>query len=247
MIKRVILLIQIAGTIALAERPIDELLYDATCYGNTAERREAKQAALEELRNRMPGSLRAAMNWAHGDNVMIQVLLMEWVQSQPAEVVVPVMLDFIDHEREDTRKLALFFLGFKDAPEHAEKVIPHLENEATRGAALRTLGKWKIKEARPAAKRWLVDGNERVRVVAANALRDIGDPDAIETLVIALNDPVFTVRNTAARAIVILAGSRLEWIPAAVAGYRLIDRIRLDAGLSGEDQGVLLDGRFFVP
>jgi len=45
---------------------------------------------------------------------------------------------------------------------------------------------------------------ERRRVIAANALRDIGDPGAAGVLVQALSDPVCTVRKTASRALVAL-------------------------------------------
>lgn len=247
MIKRVAVFIMLAGGYVFAERPIDDVLYDAVRYGDTEERRAAKKVAREELDRRMPDSLRAAMRWIHGDNVMMNVLVMAWIESQPAEIVTPVMLEFLSDAREDTRRQALFFLGFKPTPEHADKVMPFLEQEKTRGAALRTLGKWKISGARPAAERWLAEGHERVRVVAANALRDIGDPAAIPALTRALEDPLFTVRNTAARAILILAKSDTSLIPASAPAQRMLDRIRADAGLLEADHDFAVEGKFFTP
>lgn len=225
-------------------RSLDDLLYDATRYANTPERREAKAIAREALLARMPDALRAAMRWVHGDRVMVQVLAMEWVMTLPEDVVVPVLLEFLDAEREDTRRVALFFLGFKDAPEHAAQVMPHLANEHTRGAALRTLGKWRVAEVRPVAEQWLTEGGERVRVVAANALRDIGDPAAVPALVRALEDPVFTVRNTAARAILVLTKDDRSLIPESAGAGRMLERIRMDAGLSEMDEGVAAEDYF---
>jgi HEAT repeat protein len=244
MIKRVLLALALP-LVALAERPIDDLLLDATRYGNTPERREAKRAAQEELKARMPESLRAAMRWAHSDNVMMHVLIYGWVESQPAEVVVPVLLEFINDQHEATRRAAIFFLGFHPVPEHADLIMPHLENDETRGVTLRTLGKWKVPATRAIAEKILQDGHERQRVVAANALRDLGDPAAIPALTGALEDPVFTVRNTAARAILALAGEDKSLIPDGREGQLMIERIRMDAGLAPPDESILVEGGFF--
>lgn len=236
-----------AFSVSAESRPFDELFYDATRYANMPERMEAKQHAKEALSARMPEALHAAFEYADGDNVMLQVLLMEWVQGHEADVIVPALLAHLDDGNEHARRLALFFLGFHDAPEHADKIFPQLENEKTRGAALRTLGKWKISAARPAAERWLIEGKERQRVVAANALRDIGDPAAMPALVKALADPVFTVRHAAARAMLVLAKDDPSLIPESAEAQRLLDRIRADAGLRVADDGLNADGSFFSP
>lgn len=246
MSRLIIFLFFVAPFIALAgERALDDLLFDATRYANTPERRAAKESARAELIERMPDALRAAMRWVHGDRVMIQVLVMEWVQAQPAEVVTPVLLEFLRDEREDTRRIALFFLGFKDMPDHADHVLPHLENESTRGAALRTLGKWRCTAARAEAETWLAEGGERVRVVAANALRDIGDPAAIPALVRALEDPVFTVRNTAARAILVLAGDDASLLPALIEDHPMLRRIHIDASLMPPPEDIHVEDGFY--
>ena len=236
-------------------RSLDDLLFDATRYGNTPERREAKRVAREELKERMPDSLHAVMAHIHGDRVMLQVLVMEWVLELPSDVIVPVMLANIDHERMETRRAAIFFLGFHQAPEHAARIFPHLEDERTRGAALRTLGKWKVAEARSHAERWLEEGGERLRVVAANALRDIGDPKALPALVKAFDDPVFTVRHTAARAVVSFGDEAAAYLESVESNLALkADLIRQrclhDLGQSTlsqtTEQGtVVLDGNFF--
>lgn len=216
------------------------LLYDATRYANTPGRKEAKRLAREELKQQLPAALREAMAYVHGDNVGLQVLVMEWVQSGPAETVVPTLLEFAGHERPETRRMALYLLGFHDTPEHAGEVLPHLEDPVTRGSALRTLGKWKIQAARPAAEKWLVDGEERLRVVAANALRDLAEPGAIPALIQALDDPVFTVRNTAARALLSFGSEAVKPIEAARTSAaprtgRILDRCLIDLGAAAED------------
>jgi hypothetical protein len=245
----------VVGVLAVHARSLDEQLYDATRYGNTPERREAKRIARIELKASMPEALDAAMRYIHGDHVGLQVLVMEWIQELPAETVVPTLLDYINDERADTRRVAIFFLGFKDVPEHAEKIFSHLDDEETRGAALRTLGKWKIPEARIHAEKWLVEGKERMRVVAANALRDLGDPAALPALFAALDDPVFTVRHTAARAIVSFgetAGVYLDQedgqhrSPAQLLRQRIrADLRRIPVETALENDGIHLDGAFF--
>lgn len=245
MIKPLLLVLVMFPWVARGEpRSLDDLLCDATRYANTPARREAKAIAREALLARMPDALHAAMRRVHGDRVMIQVLVMEWVMTLPEDVVVPVLLEFLDDGNEDTRRVALFFLGFKDAPEHAAAVMTHLSNENTRSAALRTLGKWRVADVRPVAEHWLAEGGERVRVVAANALRDIGDPAAVPALVRALEDPVFTVRNTAARAILVLTKDDRSLVPESAGAERMLERIRIDAGLSEADEGVAAEDYF---
>lgn len=241
---------------AASSRPLEDLLHEAVRSSKTRERNEQKLAAKAELIERMPHSLRAAMEYAHGDNVMIQVLIMEWVTRLPSEMIVPTLLEFVDHERQETRRLAIFFLGFHQAPEYAEKIWPYLDDEKCRGAAIRTLGKWKVASARPVIEHWLSAGRERVRVVSANALRDIGDAAAIPALITALDDPVFTVRNTAARAVISFgekAIPALEDIPDGISP-RTREMCRrcladLKAGSAGDlnDTGIHVDGSFFIP
>jgi HEAT repeat protein len=181
----------------------DELFYAATRYGNTEARRAEKEAARTELFRRGADSLREAMERMHFENVMLQVLAMEMVHDQiPATTGRPVLLDYIEHERMETRRAAIYFLGFYPAPERPARLLKALDDEKTRNAAVRTLGQWKVDRARAELCRLLKTSEaERTRVLAANALRDIGNPDDLPALLAALNDPVFTVRNTAARAV----------------------------------------------
>lgn len=181
----------------------DELLYAATRYGNTETRRAEKAEAREELFRRGADSLREIMDRIHVENVMLSVLAMEMVHDQiPATNGRPVLMGYLDHERPETRRAAIYFLGFYPAPEKPARLLKALDDEKTRNAAVRTLGKWKVDRARGELCRLLKSGDaERTRVLAANALRDIGHPDDLPALLAALNDPVFTVRNTAARAV----------------------------------------------
>ncbi len=235
----------------------DTLLFEATRYANTLEKKEAKRVAREELKERMPASLRAAMEFVHGDHVGLQVLVMEWVLEWPSEIVVPALTEFLDHEREETRRVAIFFLGFHHAPELADRLTPFLDNEKCQGAAARTLGKWKITSARSALEKILAEGNERQRVVAANALRDLGDPAAIPALVSALDDAVFTVRHVAARALVSFGEAaatvlREDDENVSETSRRLRRRCLADMHSPVVEDvvaefGVMLDGQFFLP
>jgi hypothetical protein len=181
----------------------DELFHAATRYGNTEARREDKEAARTELFRRGADSLREVMERIHFENVMLQVLAMEMVHDWiPATNGTPVLLGYLDHERVETRRAAIYFLGFYPAPEKPARLLKALDDEKTRNAALRTLGKWKVDRARDEMSRLLKTSDaERTRVLAANALRDLGNPDDLPALLAALNDPMFTVRNTAARAV----------------------------------------------
>lgn len=239
--------------LAASAADFDTLLFEATRYANTPEKREAKAAARAALKERMPDAFRAAMDQAHGDNVGLQVLVMEWVLELPSEMIVPELAGYIDHAREETRRMAIYFLGFHPAPELAERIMAQLGGEKTRGVALRTLGKWKIAAARPAMESALATGTERQRVVAANALRDLGDPAAMPALIAALDDPVFTVRNTAARALVSFGDKAMPRLsdPGACTSDRA-NRIRLRclAEINGTvKEGlvdtVAIDGPFF--
>lgn len=181
----------------------DDLFYAATRYGNTEARRADKEVARTELFRRGADSLREVMERIHFENVMLSVLAMELVHDRvPATNGTPVLLDYLEHERVETRRAAIYFLGFYPAPDKPTRLLKALDDEKTRNAAVRTLGTWKVDRARGELVRLLKSSaSERTRVLAANALRDIGNSDDLPALLAALNDPVFTVRNTAARAV----------------------------------------------
>jgi hypothetical protein len=89
------------------------------------------------------------MERIHFENVMLQVLAMEMVHDWiPATNGTPVLLGYLDHERVETRRAAIYFLGFYPAPEKPARLLKALDDEKTRNAALRTLGKWKVDRAR---------------------------------------------------------------------------------------------------
>jgi HEAT repeat protein len=205
---------------ASAQAPaFDEMLVQAVRYGDTAEKRAQKAAAREALIAGGAASLSNAMAKIHIENVMISVLAQELVERLDADAAVPVLLGFAKSDRPVTRKMAAYFLGFYQAPREARAVIGLLGDEEARGAAIRTLGKWRVAEAVPQIRNYIRDPDERVRVHVVNALRDIGDPRGIPVLVEALDDPYFTVRNAAGRALVTLGaasvGPLLDALPKA--------------------------------
>lgn len=178
----------------------------------------SRNAAYAELMARGPETLSNLLDRIHVENVMVGVYALNLTKDKPLpkEQAVPVLVSFLGAERPVTRKMAAFMLGFYRAPECAEQVFPLLDHEKTRGAAVRALGKWQATNALPRIEEVLRNAKERSRVMAANALRDIGDPRAIPALIAALDDPVFTVRNTAARALVAFGPAAVPPVLAAL-------------------------------
>jgi HEAT repeat protein len=213
-----------AGRVAAAESvgldatnaPLESLLSWAQREGSTPLKRENREAARAELFARGPESMRyllARMDWK---NDTVHQLLYEMVLGRVgADTCTPVLVESLAAESVDTRRGAAYFLGFVPAPADIAPLLPLLEDELTAGAAARTLGKWKRAEAVPAILPLLRHEKEPRRVLAVNALRDIGDARAIPGLVEALNDPVFTVRKAAARALATFGEPAVEALLAA--------------------------------
>jgi HEAT repeat protein len=196
--------------------PLESLLSWAQREGSTPLKRENREAARAELFARGPESMRfllARMDWK---NDTVHQLLYEMVLGRVgADTCTPVLVKSLGAESVDTRRGAAYFLGFVPASADVAPLLPLLEDELTAGAAARTLGKWKRAEAVPAILPLLRHEKEPRRVLAVNALRDIGDARAIPGLVEALNDPVFTVRKAAARALATFGEPAVEALLAA--------------------------------
>jgi HEAT repeat protein len=184
-----------------ATASFDELLIHAQRYGTTGEKRKEKEKAREELFRRKTESLAYLVDHLHIENLWIRLLTQELVQQLGAEEAVPVLERGLGSLEPRTRKYCVYFLGAFEAPELAGRVRPLLEDPETVGTAARTLGKWKIAEAVPDIARLLDDEDERRRVLAVNALGDIGDAQGVPHLLAALGDVRFTVRKSAARAL----------------------------------------------
>lgn len=181
----------------------DELIFRATRYGNTEQRRAEKEQARTELFARGDAALRELMQRAHVENVMLLVLVDEMARHRVApDKAAPVLAGFLDSEHAQTRRTAAYLLGFMPRGGQAARLRELMQDEKCRHAAIRTLGKWRDGKARAGIARLLREGEtERTRIVAANALRDIGHEDDLPVLIAALGDPAFLVRNGAARAL----------------------------------------------
>ncbi len=222
-----------AGRVAAAESvgldatnaPLESLLSWAQREGSTPLKRENREAARAELFARGPESMRyllARMDWK---NDTVHQLLYEMVLGRVgADTCTPVLVKSLGAESVDTRRGAAYFLGFVPASADVAPLLPLLEDELTAGAAARTLGKWKRAEAVPAILPLLRHEKEPRRVLAVNALRDIGDARAIPGLVAALNDPVFTVRKAAARALATFGEPAVEAMLAAAPASTGVER-----------------------
>jgi hypothetical protein len=179
----------------------EQLIFNIQRYGNTPEKRAAKAISRDELFARGADGLRLMMRNVHLENVMISVIAEEMVRTMDTRKVAAVLAEFLDDEHPRTRKLAAYWLGFHETPEYADRVLPLLKDDEAAGAAIRTLGKWRVREAISLIVPFLSHEKETRRIVAANALRDIGDPAAVPDLIPLLNDRYFTVREVAARAL----------------------------------------------
>ncbi len=186
--------------------------------GDTPEHAAFKQACYDELYSRGPVTLSNLMDRIHIENVMVGVFATDMTKDKPIprDQALSALLPFLQATNPITRKMAAFFLSFYDAPEHAAELHPLLDHEKTRGAAIRTLGKWHVTNSLPRITPFLHDGKERVRVLTANALRDIADPRSIPDLIPALADPMFTVRNSAALALIPFATTARDPVIAAL-------------------------------
>ncbi|MEM7392594.1 MAG: HEAT repeat domain-containing protein [Verrucomicrobiota bacterium] len=183
---------------------LDELFVEMRERGHTKEKRLRKGRARAEFFARKGKGLRYLMTHIHHRNIYLRIYAEPLVKQLKAREGVPVLLDFLDAEHAATRRYATFYLGYFDTPEHADRLMALLEDRESRKFAIRTLGKWKVKEAVPEIVEALKEDKELMRIMAANALRDMADPRGAEPLIAALDDDLFTVRKTAARALAAL-------------------------------------------
>ena len=179
----------------------DDLLIAAQKSGDTEERRVRGAAAKAEMVRRGPETLRYLVTKVHYRNIQIRLLLNELREEFEDDVVLPVFLEGLNSEYDRTRRLCAFFLGKYEAPQHADRVLPLLDDPEVAGSAVRTLGKWKVQRAAPGILPFLNDPKERRRIVAVNALKEIGDHSVVANLMPSLDDDYFTVREVASEAL----------------------------------------------
>lgn len=234
----------VAPTNLAAGLSMDELVFRAERYGSTELKRAQKAEAQGELLRRGPDALRHVMPLTAADSVMVWGLAQELVSALATNGAPAVLADFLAAPQPRVRRAAVYFLGLCPAPLRVDRVVALLDDDEAAGAAIRTLGKWKVRAAVPLIAPFLRHEKEVRRVAAANALRDIGDPSAAAALIAALDDPYFTVRRTAARALVLLGpdahGAMIGALPAAggrqlrelIAGLGETDSRRAERALS---------------
>ncbi len=213
----VILTLQMPGVLPAAESKFDaaaasfeELVLHAQRYGTTREKRENRKLARDELFGRGADSLHYLMQHIHLENDSISILVGSIVRGKKIDTTTSadVLIDYLSSDEADSRRMAAYFLGFCEAPEDGDSAImPLLDDPQVAGAALRTLGKWKASAAAGRAAGFLDHDNERRRVLAANALREMNAMQYAPALVATLNDAFFTVRKSAARALTAFGSS----------------------------------------
>ncbi len=204
----------------LRQSSFDDLMFHASRYATTPEKRKMKDLARAELKKRGARSLHYLVSHSWIRNIWFTVYAREMVDYLPSDQGVPVLLELLDAPRPEVRKTAAFLLGFYHVPEYAERLLPLLEDKDVAGAAIRTLGKWQAESALSRITVFLEDDNERRRILAVNALGDIASPKAIPSLLRMLDDPACTVRRAAVRALVKIGR------PAERPALRELDRSR---------------------
>ena len=194
---------QEGGDYAVTNASMRELLVHAQQYGNTHARRQYRANAREELFARGTNSLHYLLDNFHLQNMAVHMLSDEMVRTKlDDDAAADVLLQYIESEDVLTRKSAVYFLGHCDTPQHAELLMPLLLDDKAAGAAARTLGKWAYTNALEGILPQLESEEERRRILAVNALSDIGDPAAIPHFLNMLDDSIFTVRKAAQEALV---------------------------------------------
>lgn len=197
-----------AETMDCSAMAFDELMLHASRYGSTELKRERKAAARTELFARGSAALEYLIGRMDIENMWFGIYAQQMVETLPPEESAPVLLRALDSKSKDIRKMAIYFLGFNSTPQHAKRVLPFLHRDHEAGAAMRTLGKWGVREAVPDIIPYLRDSDERRRIAAANALHDIGDPLAVPSLRAVTRDRYFTVRKAVERALKKLSAPR---------------------------------------
>ena len=182
----------------VTDASMHELIIHAQQSGDTPERRKFRKNARDEIFARGTNAFHYLLSHFHIENMTIRMLTDEMVRKTLEEAeAAGVLVQYLGSEHEMTRKSAAYFLGYCKTPQYAERLMPLLEDEKAAGAAARSLGKWGITNAMARILPQLNHEEERRRVLAVNALSDIGDPSAIPYFLAALDDPVFTVRKVA--------------------------------------------------
>lgn len=182
------------------------LVMHAAKYGKSDEQRAAAAEAKNELLRRGHDSFRYTVSILHYRSLQIFLLARFLRRELPEEEVAEIMVEGLKSEHLRTRRLCAFELGKHDLPQYAEPMMSLLNDDEAAGSAIRTLGKWKVCEAVPGIVLHLTHEKERRRVVAINALREIGDSSVVPYLFPLLRDPIFTVRQTASEALATMGG-----------------------------------------
>jgi HEAT repeat protein len=202
-------------------------MFHASRYGCTEQRRRNKEIAWREMKARGKDALRYLTANSGRENIWYWLYARRMTEElQPGDAA-EVLLEFAHHESAEVRKMAVFLLGFCGTPQHAPLIRPLLADADARGAAARTLGKWKDRASVTGIVECLHDAQDRRRAQAATALGDIGDPSAVPALIEALGDPVGVVREAARRA--------LTHLPADAAGPTLKTRLPFASGVCARE------------
>ncbi len=187
-----------------AQAPLETLFFHAQRYATTPEKKANKKRAREALFARKSEALAYLVSQAYVSNLWYGILAEQVARELKPDEAVPVLEQKTKSQHVPVRKLAAFLLGLYPAPADSTAVLTLLSDNEVARVAIRTLGKWRVREAVPRIIPFLRATDERCRIAAANALGEIGDQRAVPHLVEALHDPYFTVRRAAGRSLAAL-------------------------------------------
>lgn len=200
---RTLLLVLILVSPLLAETNETELVRRAYAEALTVEEKAGKNRARAALNTLGLDKLRVLMEHVHVPNMYIRFDIDALVHRN-RDKVGPTLLPFLESPHPRTRSYAAYYLGFTPLEENRDKLVPLLDHPATQNSAIRTLGKWGGTNQLERIATFVDHENERRRITALNALRDLGDPAATPHILPALDDEMMTVRFVAERALTVL-------------------------------------------
>jgi HEAT repeat protein len=194
------------GARGAEEHPYDDLMRRATRSPAKIALRADTAAAKDELFSHGADALRYFVERSDSDHYAFGAFARMLLPAVETNAAAEALLEIADGATGSVRRVAVFLLGQCRTPQHAARVRPFLDDTNTCGAAARTLGKWRDREAAAGIAILLRQPKEPRRAMAARALGEIGATNAVPALLEALDDPVFTVRRNASEALARIGG-----------------------------------------
>ncbi len=193
----------LAGLANDHETKYEEQFEKAVNYGaKPGKETEEKEAAIQFFIDQGDEGIRFFISKLHIKNVIIRVTLEKILKSIGTDAV-PGLIEGLQNENDRTRRLLVRFLGDSKDRRAVPPLLELLRQDAElQSYIFQSLGDLKAEEAVPVLVQGLNAEKEADRIYAAVALGHIKSQNAVTELIQTLSDPVFTVRNAAAEALI---------------------------------------------